>query len=432
MPSNPLDDILREVDPIDAATLFAGLRNSVPLGMLFRSGALNENEQEQLERKWASVPRAPLPPVREPTIDEQIAQFERDFPNPVMRKVMVDEIMRMRAAQPQQPVAQPRGPRREYAQPIPTQFISPIRKAGGGGIFKKTLDEMQAELAKKGAKATKAADPDLSRRAFFGLSPKTDFPLANIPTSELEKLRNAPSITEKTTTVKPSSTAPKIEETVKKVAETPVSRRTLLKSASGQVLKGVLPETGLPGVEDIAKQVAEGAAPSGGIGMTIPASILRELGKLGEDYWSADYTKYAPQIAKELNVPEQTVKNIAANMEGVLGQEGLSIARDLFSFQPFWLRPSDVAKTAVGIDPAKSGGIGSLKPIFRSMKQADPEMFSRFKEGVKDFTMGHNESMFNPWNLPLDEAKALHQKFLRGEKSYKDVSDFFNKYIDLE
>jgi hypothetical protein len=403
MPSNPLDDILREVDPIDAATLFAGLRNSVPLGMLFRSGALNEGEQQELERRYASVPRAPLPPVREPTIEEQIAQFERDFPNPVMRKVMVDEIMRMRAAQPQQPVAQPRGPRREYAQPIPAQFISPIRKAGGGGIFKKTLDEMQAELAKKGAKATKAADPDLSRRAFFGLSPKTDFPLVNIPTSELEKLRNAPSITEKTTTVKPSPTAPKIEETVKKVAETPVSRRTLLKSASGQVLKGVLPETGLPGVEDIAKSVAESAVQD----VASPAapglySLVMSAIKQGMSRDEAiDFVKRnMPQASQPENLNLRTWA-IYNNLS-----DPMLAPSDYEFFGP--LRPSGALE--VLLDAEDKIRPMSMRSPLRQIKEADPERYRQLIKAAKDYSMDTIEQtlerkMMNPKDL---------EKYLRG------------------
>lgn len=357
MPSSPLDDILASIDPIDAATLFATLKGAVPLGMMFRSGELNRGEQEALERKYAGIPRA-APAPREPTVEEQIAEFERQFPNPVMRRVMVEELLKQRQLQPQPKPAL--GPRRVYPEPVITQEMRPIRRMKGGSV-KKTLDEMQAELAKKGVKDA----PDLSRRSFFGLPQSQSFPLAKLPTKELEKLRDAPSVEQSMTRITPSADAPKIEQTVKKVAETPVSRRTVLRSATGQVLKGV------PGVSEIAKDVVGDVAQTAAkqvmpmVPLTVQGAIARAA-KMGLD-------------------EDQTV--------ALLKRMGMANESDLYYLMPSLRNPYDIDRD---VDIASRAqilseylGTNRRKPMemrspLREIKRENPEMYEQVRRAAQD------------------------------------------------
>jgi hypothetical protein len=95
MPSNPIDDFLQGLDPIDAATLLAGIRNSVPLGMMFRSGELNADNDAELARRRGPA-AAPAAPTIDPAESNRRAQmdFEMQYPDPKIRQMLIDEMLK--------------------------------------------------------------------------------------------------------------------------------------------------------------------------------------------------------------------------------------------------------------------------------------------------------------------------------------------------
>jgi len=441
--AGPLDELVGGLDPVDVATLFGRFKSAVPLGMAAFSRGLNQGEDEALLKKYGT---RPLPPMVEPSAQEMqrraIEEFEFRYPTPELRAAILEQMRANRRGEGYDPSTATRridfAPQNQpdYKGPVATPSTGKRRFQAGGGV-KKTVQQMKDELMLGGKGKPVKETVDLSRRSFFRLPEAKSFPLAKVDDTALDKLEQkyakqgqAPTITKKKIEVSPD--AGKTKSTLQSLTETPVSRRMLLKSAGAQSLQGILPageiakELGVPTLAQAAQTVVKPV----NMGAAVPAAIIEELGKLGERYWEADYSKYVPIIAEKLGVSEKQVRDVAAKIEGVLGSnEGMSITQGLTEFQPYWLRPSDVAKVAVGVDPAKDTGTSALKSAFRGMKSADPEMYSKFKQGVRDFTSGYNESWYDPFDLPLKTAQELHQKFLRGEKSYDDVNEFFEKHI---
>ena len=266
MPSNPIDEILSGMDPIDAATLFAGFRSSVPLAMAAYSGETNAGPQMDFEQRNAASAKQRAfaePPTEYPEFDRAraVGDFESRFPDPVLRRLVVQEMLKQRSGKSHDPATATR--RADFAPESTARHemrAAPQRYAGGGPV-KKTLDQMAAELMAKGVKVE---TPNMSRRSLFGLKaqPPLDFPLAKIDDKALQEmdkgLRGAPAVTEKTTTVDPG--AGKVASTLKSVAATPTSRRTVLKGAASQALQGALPTGLIPDVGEVVKAVAPTAA----------------------------------------------------------------------------------------------------------------------------------------------------------------------------
>jgi len=334
MPSNFLDDLLKEVDPVDAATIFAGLRNSVPLGMLFHSGELLKGEDEMLA-KVRGPASAPRPPTIDPEESKRSAKmdFEMQYPDPRLRQLLINEMLK----EARNPYSSTTATRRRDFEEAPmsaphSMRAAPKKYAKGGGVGK-TLDQMAAEMMQKGVKV--ADKPDLSRRSFFGLGAKPAFPLANLDTKALEKmqseLKGAPAITEKTVTVDPGKGAAK--STLKSLSETPMSRREVLQSAAGQVMRGVLPDMGgLGAVGDVAKAV-ESAVPKAASAMpeTLQGLIahyakkgldedatIKKLEKLGYDEDDVMYMlnpmrnpdEFVADLGEEAMTPSYALSNL--------------------------------------------------------------------------------------------------------------------------
>jgi hypothetical protein len=401
MPSNILDELAQSLDPIDAATLFAGVRNTVPLSMLFRSGELNAGEDEELARRRG--PRTmPAPPTIDPAESNRRAQmdFEMQYPDPRIREMLIAEMLRQ-SRDPYSPTTATR--RRDFeeapiradqfmsAAPKKTKkfanggaidFSTPDMADGGrfipdaqpfnkGGSAKKTLDQMMAEMAQKG---TKLADkPDLARRGFLGLGKASDFPLAKLDTKTLEKmqsdLKGAPAITEKSVTIDPGKGAAK--STLKSISETPMSRREVLQSAAGQALRGVLPDLG--GLGNVAK-VAESVAPQAYEASAIPglmAALMRT--GMSPDEAGAMVEKLIPKAPPGWpTMVGDRIKAPAENMPHV-GQDTplMSIFGEM-------------------VRPAFQNGPYSIRPEMRDLRRLSPEDYAALKETARDIKQyGH-------------------------------------------
>jgi hypothetical protein len=237
-----------------------------------------------------------------------------------------------------------------------------------------TSREMMAEMAKKGVKV--ADKPDFARRGFLGLGKASDFPLAKLDTKTLEKmqsdLKGAPAVTEKTVTVDPGKGAAK--STLKSISETPMSRREVLQSAAGQVMRGAMPDLGgLSAMGNVAK-VAETAAPQAYEASAIPglmAALMRT--GMSPDEAGAMVEKLIPKAPQGWpTMVGDRIKAPAENMPHV-GQDTplMSIFGEM-------------------VRPAFQNGPYSVRPEMRDLRRLSPEDYAALKETARDIKQyGH-------------------------------------------
>jgi hypothetical protein len=432
MPNNLIDDFLQGLDPIDAATLLAGLRNSVPLGMLFRSGELGPDEMTDLNRR-RGPPSAPAPPTIDPAESNRRAQmdFEMQYPDPRIREFIINERLK-ELRNPYSPTTATR--RRDFEEaPMSAQqymsaapkkkkfanggaidFSIPDMQDGGrfipdpqpynkGGGVKKTLDQMMAEMAQKG---TKVADkPDLARRGFLGLGKASDFPLAKLDTKALEKmqseLKGAPTITEKSVTIDPGKGAAK--STLKSLSETPMTRREVLQTAAGQAMRGVLPDLGgLSAIGNVAK-VAETAAAPTALPSSMIAPLLAQAAEQGMKLSDAlKFVRSKVPNADELFELEETFRNYK-------NPSRMDYEDDLLS-------PSDVMRDLLAAQEKPS--IMAARPELRAMKGMAPKKYEELKDVSRDFSM---QSIENALGRGVLRGEDEVEMFLRGDPKIWEI-----------
>jgi len=406
MPSNLLDDFLQGIDPIDAATLLAGIRNSVPLGMLFRSGELGPDEMTELNA--VNPRRAPAAaPAMDPAESNRRAQmdFEMQYPDPRLRELLIAEMLK----QSRDPFSKATATRRRDFEEAPMradQFMSAApkrKKFNKGGGVKKTLDQMMAEMAQKG---TKVADkPDLARRGFLGLGKASDFPLAKMDTKTLEKmqsdLKGAPAITEKSVTIDPGKGAAK--STLKSISETPMSRREVLQSAAGQVMRGVLPDLGgLSAMGNVAK-VAETAAAPTALPSSMIAPLLAQAAEQGMKLSDAlKFVRSKVPNADELFELEETFRNYK-------NPSRMDYEDDLLS-------PSDVMRDLLAAQEKPS--IMAARPEMRAMRDMAPKKYEELKDVSRDFSM---QSIENALGRGVLRGEDEVEMFLRGDPKIWEI-----------
>jgi hypothetical protein len=247
--------------------------------------------------------------------------------------------------------------------------------AGGGGVFgKKSLDQMQAELLSK---------EGLSRRALFGLKP--DYPLVTKqePLSKVEqevqraeraarKKGEAPSVTASRVDVDPGTGRKK--SIMESVTETPVSRRTVLKTAGSQVAQSMLPMgdlmklAGAPAVTSpvgAIAQATQSAMPL--VPMTVQGLIARAA-KMGLD-------------------EDQTI--------ALLEKMGAASADDVQFMLPVMRKPYDFYEDLGDEQMSRAKALANLintdmnKPMqmrgpLREIKRENPDMYKELKEAAQD------------------------------------------------
>lgn len=439
MPSSPLDELLQGVDPMDAATLFAGMRNTVPLAMAFRSGELNTGEDQLLEKLYG--PRkidAPRPLSPDEVNRRAQMDFEMQYPDPRIRELLIAEMLRQ-SRNPYSPTTATR--RRDFEEaPMSAQhslraapkkyanggaidFSVPDMADGGqfipdpqpynkGGSVAKSLDQMAAEMMQKGVKLESPA-----RRGFLGLGKAADFPLAKMDTKALERmqseLKGAPAVTEKTVTVDPGKGAAK--STLKSVSETPMTRREVLQSAAGQAMRGVLPDLGgLNAIGNVAKAV-ESVAPAASP-LTNPYAIIMSLMKQGKS--EEEIMKMFSKKMPEYN--EYAVENMIGNVRNPSGY--------LYGDLPTLKTPSGALREIVEfkadgrddhLNPLK------LKPELRQLRSADPEAYKGIINAAKDISMVSADEAAN-----LGLKQKWIDKFMKGEINYDQLPQYYQRKID--
>lgn len=403
MPNNYMDfidEFKAGLQPADILTLLAGLRNTVPVYAALGATGTNEGHDEELARRRGPA-TMPAPPSIDPAESNRRAQmdFEMQYPDPRIRELLINEMLK----QSRDPYSKATATRRrdfeeapmsaqQYMSAAPKKkkfanggaidfsipdmqdggrFIPDLQPFNKGGGVKKTLDQMMAEMAQKG---TKLADkPDLARRGFLGLGKASDFPLAKLDTKTLEKmqsdLKGAPAITEKSVTIDPGKGAAK--STLKSISETPMSRREVLQSTAGQVMRGVLPELG--GLGNVAK-VAESVAPQAYEASAIPglmAALMRtgmspdEAGAMVEKLIPKAPPGWPTMVGDRIKAPAENLPHV--------GQDTplMSIFGEM-------------------VRPAFQNGPYSVRPEMRDLRRLSPEDYAALKETARDIKQyGH-------------------------------------------
>jgi hypothetical protein len=433
MPSNPIDEFTAGLQPADILTLFAGLRSTIPVYAALGATGTNEGHDEELARRRGPA-TMPAPPTVDPAESNRRAMqdFEAQYPDPHFRQMLINAMLRERhnpysattATRRRDFEEAPATARhsmqaapRKYANGGAIDFSTPDMADGGafipdpqpfnkGGSAKKTLDEMAAEMMRKGVKL--ADKPDLSRRSFFGLGKGPDFPLSKVDTKTLESMnKNAPAITEKSVTIDPGKGAAK--STLKSVSETPLSRRQVLQSAAGQVVRGALPDLGgLSAMGNVAKAV-ESAAPVAAVTADMIPSLMMSAIKKGMSEKEA--VKF---VRSQLGDAPPTKGFDPSNKEFQLEvlhrhlSDPMDAPNDWEFFGP--MLPSGALNVMLHT-PGGNMPPMQLRGALRQIREADPERYRQMIDSAKDFSMGSFETtlesgMMTPRNL---------EKYRKGE-----------------
>jgi len=435
MPNNYMDfvdEFKAGLQPADILTLLAGLRNTVPVYAALGATGTNEGHDEELARRRGPA-TMPAPPTIDPAESNRRAQmdFEMRYPDPRIRELLIAEMLKEsrnpysattatrrrdfeEAPMSAQQYMSAASKKKKFANGGAIDFSIPDMQDGGrfipdpqpynkGGGVKKTLDQMMAEMAQKG---TKVADkPDLARRGFLGLGKASDFPLAKLDTKALEKmqseLKGAPTITEKSVTIDPGKGAAK--STLKSLSETPVSRREVLQTAAGQVMRGVLPELGgLSSLGNVAK-VAETAAAPTALPSSMIAPLLAQAAEQGMKLSDAlKFVRGKVPNADELFELEETFRNYK-------NPSRMDYEDDLLS-------PSDVMRDLLAAQEKPS--IMAARPELRAMRGMAPKKYEELKDVSRDFSM---QSIENALGRGVLRGEDEVEMFLRGDPKIWEI-----------
>ena len=448
MPNNYMDfidEFKAGLQPADILTLLAGLRNTVPVYAALGATGTNEGHDEELARRRGPA-TMPAPPTIDPAESNRRAQmdFEMRYPDPRIRELLINEMLKQ-SRDPYSPTTATR--RRDFEEaPMSAQqymsaapkkkkfanggaidFSIPDMQDGGrfipdpqpfnrGGGVKKTLDQMQAEIAQK---LKPQPQPDLSRRKFFGLGkaeqlmpfdsamqlnkkdPAFQEALALYMHDNRNMFKNAPAITEKTVTIDPGKGAAK--STLKSLSETPMSRREVLQSAAGQALRGVLPDLGgLSAIGNVAK-VAETAAAPTALPSSMIAPLLAQAAEQGMKLSDAlKFVRSKVPNADELFELEETFRNYK-------NPSRIDYEDDL-------LTPSDVMRDLLAAQ--KKPSIMAARPEMRAMRDMAPKKYEELKDASRDFSMQSIENALGRGVLRGDDEVEM---FLRGDPKIWEI-----------
>jgi hypothetical protein len=448
MPNNYMDfvdEFKAGLQPADILTLLAGLRNTVPVYAALGATGTNEGHDEELARRRGPA-TMPAPPTIDPAESNRRAQmdFEMRYPDPRIRELLIAEMLKQ-SRDPYSPTTATRRRDFEEAPMRADQFMSaapkkkkfanggaidfstPDMQDGGrfipdpqpynrGGGVKKTLDQMQAEIAQK---LKPQPQPDLSRRKFFGLGkaeqlmpfdsamqlnkkdPAFQEALALYMHDNRNMFKNAPAITEKTVTVDPGKGAAK--STLKSLSETPMSRREVLQSAAGQALRGVLPDLGgLSAIGNVAK-VAETAAVPTALPSSMIAPLLAQAAEQGMKLSDAlKFVRSKVPNADELFELEETFRNYK-------NPSRIDYEDDL-------LTPSDVMRDLLAAQAKPS--IMAARPEMRAMRGLAPKKYEELKDASRDFSM---QSIENALGRGVLRGEDEVEMFLRGDPKIWEI-----------
>ena len=248
-------------------------------------------------------------------------------------------------------------------------------KAAAAGLLALTPGEAEAGKAKTAV--------DLGRRALFGLRPTQEMAgreLAPVQ-RDLDKMRaelnkaerTAPKVEEKSITIDPGKGATKVTDVVQKVAETPVSRRTVLKSAASQVAQSALPTHSFADLMKPAEIVKDVVAPIASADALVPGLVAKAM-KMGLD-------------------EDQVARFVGQNLpKGVQGAEKIDTGTMRYLFDApyeFASNPSfeGASRLEVMRDILQQPAQGSpfqLRGALRGVQRENPDVYKNLKETATD------------------------------------------------
>jgi hypothetical protein len=387
----PNEDLL---GPVDLATLLTSFKGSVPATFGAYHGDLNAGEDEKLramqgpanfyQQMGTAIPQRNYHPQSsyarqgQKILDWQ--DFKMRYPTPEMQRAVIES----------------------------------MNHYSGGGA-RKTVREMADELLKKGVKVSDK--PDLTRRSLFGLgeiTPPKDMPLA--------KFGEDPTVKHEITTVKPSANAPAVSHTIEQIAQTPLSRRSVLQSMAGHALRGMLPEGAIPtpdigkAISDIIKPAASAIEPSYHY---VPALMARAVAN-GMDIESAiNYIENHPLVPKYEMGPDEV--NDLHYMYDLPSMHDLYSDPGDYRLEENLIRPGDVMRDYLSV--GREEPLSSMRPAIRALRAESPETYDALKTNARDISS-------------LSVEDAFDQDLLRSQNEYDKwrVGDprFMKKLINRE
>jgi hypothetical protein len=416
MPNNYMDfvdEFKAGLQPADILTLLAGLRNTVPVYAALGATGTNEGHDEELARRRGPA-TMPAPPTIDPAESNRRAQmdFEMRYPDPRIRELLIAEMLKEsrnpysattatrrrdfeEAPMSAQQYMSATPKKKKFANGGAIDFTIPDMQDGGrfipdpqpynrGGGVKKTLDQMQAEIAQK---LKPQPQPDLSRRKFFGLGkaeqlmpfdsamqlnkkdPAFQEALALYMHDNRNMFKNAPAITEKTVTVDPGKGAAK--STLKSLSETPMSRREVLQTAAGQAMRGILPDLGGLGAMSNVAKVVESAVPKAA--SVMPETLQGLIAHFAKKGLDEDDTI---KMLEKLGYDEDDVMYMLNPMRNPdefvadLGEDAMSPARAL----------SNLINSGIDKQPM------TMRGPLREIKRENPAMYNDLIRAARDIS----------------------------------------------
>jgi hypothetical protein len=264
-------------------------------------------------------------------------------------------------------------------------------KAAAAGLMALTPSDAEAGKLKTGV--------DLARRSFFGLRPSQDMAgreLAPVQ-RELDKMQAdlnkaekvAPKVEERSVSIDPGKGSAKITDTVQKVASTPVSRRTMLKSATGQVLQNALPMQSFADLMkpvEVVKQAAQAAAPVAASTASMVPGLIAQAIKKGMDmdeamnYVKSQLGKHGDDVFHEptSGVVYDTLKN---PFESIVDDPDWLYVLNKSGERERMKGPGELLQSQLSTGTAP----GPLKEILRGVKpEMSPGDYANMKNAVRD------------------------------------------------
>ena len=321
-------------DPIDYATLFGSMKANVPAALMAYHGAVNENEDAELARRYGPAgfyTRSPgesfgtpleRPPVGGNDLSHAVNMQELREMNPHLATMSPAD--RARAI-------------KNYVDYKKIEAMGKPRYAPGGGVKKQSVD--------------------LARRGFLGLRSGP-------------KVEHLPAL----------QRTPQIEITAQSLLNEPVSRRSVLQSGVGQMARNVLPMGEmLPGAAkavNAVQQAAEIAVPRTMTEAMVPGLVAEGLKR------GLSFPRVMQLVQSELgtgmrNINEADIERMYENLRDPYS------ATDMSMF-PNRTTAGDAYRSMTGVEGAYGSPLRQLRDSMRSVREADPDLHEILKGLSRD------------------------------------------------
>jgi hypothetical protein len=248
--------------------------------------------------------------------------------------------------------------------------------AKGGKVGTKTLDEMQAELMSK---------QGLTRRSLFGLPTQSQqYPLSKVEQEvqrieqQARKKGEAPAVSTARVDVDPGTGSKR--SVMESLVETPMSRRTVLKTAGSQAMQSMLP------MGDVAKAL-DVPVPTGALSQATQAApvipVVTEAmipGLVAEGLqMGLSFPRVMKMVQGELgtglkNLGEADIERMYYNLFDPYSATNI----------PGTTRAGDAWRAMTGVEGAFGFPFTQLRQSMRSVRKADPELYETLKKLSRD------------------------------------------------